>query len=141
MKIFFPTEPMNDFSHTSTVDVLLDDCESSAQPSVAEDPDTSQQPQRTLKSPTRFAYATPGEPVDCQLNQIATVPNFLPYYHQPLPPPPFLFHIPFLRPPAPPWFNYRPVMMSYFQPVNPSVMPYTAYGYPSSSLGGHYQPV
>ena len=73
-----PTEPVNDLSHTPTVDVLLDDCESSAQPSVTEDMNTSQRPQRTCKAPTRFAYTMPGEPVDCHLNQIATVPNFLP---------------------------------------------------------------
>ena len=71
-----PTEPVNDFSYTPTVDVLLDDCESSAEPSVTEDMNTSQ---RTRKAPTQFAYTTPGEPVDCQLNQIATLPNFLPY--------------------------------------------------------------
>ena len=136
-----PTEPVNDLSHTPIVDVLLDDCESSAQPSVTEDMNTSQRPQRTRKAPTRFTYTTPGKPVDCQLNQIVTVPNFLPYYRQPLPPPPFPFHMPFLLPPAPPWFNYRPVMMPYFQPVNSSVMPYTAYSYQSSSPGGHYQPV
>ena len=38
----FPTEPVNDLSYTRTVDVLLDDCESSAQPSVTEDMNTSQ---------------------------------------------------------------------------------------------------
>ena len=131
---------MNDLSHTPTVDVLLDGCESSAQPSVTADLNISQRPQRTCHVPTRFTYTMPGEPVNCQLNQIATVPNFLPYYHQPLPPPPFTFHVPFLLDLAPPWFNYRPVM-PYFQPVNPSVMLYTAFGYPSSSLGGHYQSV
>ena len=40
-----PTEPVNDLSHTPTVDVLLDDCESSAQPSVTADINTSQRPQ------------------------------------------------------------------------------------------------
>ena len=81
-----PSELVNDLSHTPTVDVLLDDCESSAQPSVTEDMNTPQRPQRTRKTPTQFAYTTPGEPVDCQLNQIATVPNFPPiiinhFYH------------------------------------------------------------
>ena len=38
----FPTEPVNDLTHTPTVDVLLDDCQSSAQPSVTEDMNTSQ---------------------------------------------------------------------------------------------------
>ena len=77
-----PIEPVNDLSHTLIVDVLLEDCESSAQPSVTEDMNTSQRPQRTHKAPTQFAYSTPGEPVNCQLNQIATVPNF--------PPPPII---------------------------------------------------
>ena len=60
-----PTEPVNDLSHTPTVDVLLDDCESSAQQSLTEDMNTSQQPQRTHKAPTQLAYTTPGKPVDC----------------------------------------------------------------------------
>ena len=104
-----PTEPVNDLSHTPTVDVLIDDCESSAQPSMTEDMNTSQQPHQTHKAPTQFPYTTPSEPVDCQLNQIAKVPNFLPYYHHPLPQPPCLFHMPFLLSPAPPGFNCRPV--------------------------------
>ena len=101
---------------------------------------TSQRPQRTCQAPTRFAYTTPGEPVDFQLNQIAMVPSFIPNYYQPLPPPPLPFHMPFLVTPAPPWFNYRPVMMPYFQLVNPSEMPFTAYGYTSTSPGGQNQP-
>ena len=136
-----PTESVNDLSHTPTVDVLLDDCESVTQPSVTEHMNTTQLPQRSHQAPTQFAYTTPGELVDCQLNQIATVPNFLPCYHQPFPQQPFPFHMPFLLPLAPPWFNYRPVMMPFFQPVKPSIMLYPTYGCPSSSLGGHYQPV
>ena len=100
-----PTGLVNDLSHTPTVDFSLDDCESSAQPSVIKDMNTSQRPQRTRKALPRFAYTTPGEPVDCQLNQIVTGPNFLPYYHQPFPPPPLPFYMPFLLPLAPPWFN------------------------------------
>ena len=42
-----PTEPVNDLSHAPTADVLLDDCESSAQPSVTADTNTSQRPIET----------------------------------------------------------------------------------------------
>ena len=112
---------MNDLSHTPTVDVLFDDCESSAQPSVTEDMNTAQRHQRFYQVPTQFAYTMPGEPVDCQLNQIAIVPRFLPYYHQPLSPTSLPAHMLFLLPPTPPLFSYRPVMMPYFQPVNPSL--------------------